>query len=171
LNHFINISNLPGDKFKSSTTKFKEIKGNVKIDKGRVYTKDMSVTSDDFNAKMEGSFGLDATLDYKGEAVLSKSISDSILPASSGGKYGLSELGGVVKDENGRIFVPFILKGTITSPQFSFDTTVAKEKTKKILQKKVQEEVNKEIKKTLESDKAKEIEKKGKEKLKGLIKR
>lgn len=172
LNHLVNISNLSSDKFKkSSETKFKEIKTGVKIEKGRVFTKDMTLTSEDFNAKMEGSFGLDATLDYKGEAVLSKEASDKALPPSQGGRYGLSEIGGVLKDENGRIVVPFILGGTLKSPKFSLDMAQAKERAKKTVQKKVQEEINKEIKKTLESEKTKELENKGKEKLKGIFKK
>lgn len=172
INQFVNISNLPSDKFKkSSETRFKEIKTSAKIDKGRVYTKDLSLTSDDFNAKMDGSFGFDSTLDYRGEATLSKDTSDKIISSSQGGKYGLSEIGGILKDENGRIVVPFILGGTIKSPKFSLDTAVAKDKAKKMVQKKVQEEVNKEIKKNIESEKTKELEKKGKEKLKGLFKK
>lgn len=172
ISQLVNISNLPADKFKKSTeTRFKEIKTSAKIEKGRVYTKEMVLTSDEFNARMDGSFGLDSTLDYKGEATLSKETSDKIISSSQGGKYGLSEIGGVLKDENGRIVIPFILGGTIKSPKFSLDTAQAKEKAKKMIQKKVQEEINKEIKKNIESEKAKELEKKGKEKLKGLFKK
>lgn len=172
IKQFVNISNLPAQKFKkSSETRFKEIKTSAKIEKGRVYTKEMTLSSDEFNAKMNGSFGLDSTLDYKGEATLSKDTSDKLISSSQAGKYGLSEIGGVIKDENGRIVIPFILGGTIKSPKFSLDTAVAKEKAKKMVQKKVQEEINKEIKKNIESEKAKELEKKGKEKLKGLFKK
>ncbi len=171
INHIVNISNLPGDKFKkSSETKIKEIKASVKIEKGRIHTKEMSLSSEEFNAKMDGSFGLDATLDYKGEATLSKEISDKLISSSQGRKYGIPEIGGILKDENGRIVVPFILGGTIKSPKFSLDTAVAKEKAKKMVQKRIQEEINKEIKKNIESEKMKELEKKGKEKLKKLFK-
>ncbi len=171
INHLVNISNLPRDRFKkSSETKFKEMKASAKIEKGRVYTKQMTLSSEEFNARMDGSFGLDATLDYKGEAILSKDTSDKITSSSQIGKYGISEIGGILKDENGRIVVPFILGGTVKSPKFSLDTAVAKEKAKKMVQKRIQEEINTKIKENIESEKIKELEKKGKEKLKKIFK-
>lgn len=172
LNQLLNISNISSERFKKlSETKFKEIKMSAKIEKGRVYTKELTLTSQEFNAKMDGSFGFDSTLDYKGEATLSKETSDNILSESKSSKFGITELGGILKDEYGRIVVPFILAGTIRSPKFSLDMATAKEKAKKAVQKRVQEEINKEIKKKLESEKAKELEQKGKEKLKKLFKR
>jgi len=130
----------------------------------------MTITSDDFNVRAGGSAGFDTSLDYKGEAVLSKDVSDKVLTGVSTSGIGISEIGGVLKDEQGRINVPFIVGGTIKSPKVSLDMAVAKEKAKALVKKKVEAEINKKIKKNLESDKGKELKKKGTEKLKKIFK-
>ena len=171
LQQLLGVSKLPADKIKKTPeTRFKELKSSVKIENSRIQTNDMTITSDDFNVRAGGSAGFDTSLDYKGEAVLSKDVSDKVLTGVSTSGIGISEIGGVLKDEQGRINVPFIVGGTIKSPKVSLDMAVAKEKAKALVKKKVEAEINKKIKKNLESDKGKELKKKGTEKLKKIFK-
>lgn len=150
---------------KAPETPFNDISGAFTLSDGKIHTSDMKLTSDDLNARMSGSFALDSSLDYKGVAVLSKPLSD---------RMGSGTLQSLVKDEQGRILLPFRLTGTMTSPKADLDRDelgkMAKDQAKKKVEEELTKTINKELGKPETKKKLEDLQKEGAKKLKELFK-
>jgi hypothetical protein len=107
----------------SGATTFGYFGGDFRIAQERVYSDLLKLTSDNLQAKARGSAGFDQTLNYIGIGTV-KGTAVSNIPSQLGslpfigkalGGYGaaLQSLGGYTAE------VPFTLRGTFGSPQFS----------------------------------------------------
>jgi uncharacterized protein involved in outer membrane biogenesis len=94
----------------SGETRFSLISGDMAVARGRVSSQRIHMDSNEGTVDMRGSFGLDGSLDYRGQAVLTPSSSGNLAnPVDLLGRA----LGGVMKQSVGRISVPFSLRGTV----------------------------------------------------------
>jgi hypothetical protein len=89
-------------------TPFTVLEGDIAIAGQRVSSKQIRLDSSAGIVNLQGSLGLDGTLDYQGSATIN--------PAAVLGKAG-GVLGGLLGGRGGRITVPFTLEGTIASPK------------------------------------------------------
>jgi len=150
---------------KSPETAFNDINGSASLSDGKVNTSDLKLSSKDLDAQLTGSFSLDSSLDFKGVATLSKSHTS---------RLGSGTLQNLVKDEQGRIQLPFRLSGTILSPKVDLDkdamTDMAKAQARKKVEEEVTKKINKELTKPETKKKLEDLQKEGGKKLKGLFK-
>jgi AsmA protein len=89
---------------------FKTIEGNWRLHRGRIATDRLRLRGAEVEAVLDGSVGLDRSLDYAGKVLLpSKFINLRGRPAF------------LPKDDQGRLTLPFIVKGTLMAPRVAVD--------------------------------------------------
>ena len=106
------------------TLSFREIKGNVRIRRGRVETEAL-LTSDYLSLKAKGFIGLDGSLDLPLKIKLFAPLAEKFARRLPGGKYLLNEKGEAELD--------LYLKGSLSGPRVSLDTRAIEKKLKKEL--------------------------------------
>jgi len=129
--------------------KIRTLTNSFKVNNGRVYFEDFEALSQSGDWKATGSVGLDGSLDYSVNVVLSPELSSRI---------DLGDLTKFFQDEKGRMVLDFKIEGNAKSPKFTISTARA--------EKKFQQEIQK------QKDKATEdLKKKAGDLLKGLFKK
>ncbi|MBI3193015.1 MAG: AsmA family protein [Ignavibacteriae bacterium] len=117
------------------------------ISNGKVNINDLKIKSGSTDFIVNGTQGLDGSLDYNLNIKLPGSISDRLKLPGVG-----EQLVQFFKDESGRISLSFLVGGMHTSPTLKLDTKPQEEMAKQALQKKVDEgkkKVEDELKKKL----------------------
>ena len=136
---------------------FKDWSNSFTVVAGRLHLKDLTIASGDADYTINGSQGLDGSLDYGMTVLLSSTMSSKVsLPGLAG------EAVQVLKNPDGRLPLNLKVTGTTTSPKVSLDTAELERR----LQDKAKEKVAGEAKK-LQGD----IEKKAGDLLKDLFKK
>ena len=129
--------------------KIRTLTNSFKVNYGRVYFEDFEALSQSGDWKATGSVGLDGSLDYSVNVVLSPELSSRI---------DLGDLTKFFQDDKGRMVLDFKIEGNAKSPKFTISTARA--------EKKFQQEIQK------QKDKATEdLKKKAGDLLKGLFKK
>jgi AsmA protein len=92
---------------------YTSIAGDLKIGGGRVASDRIHVESSSGTIDLRGSFGLDQTLSYEGQANLTRSASGGQSPTDA--LFGV--IGGVTKQNLSRLSIPFSIRGTFSDPK------------------------------------------------------
>ncbi|HVP36981.1 MAG TPA: AsmA family protein [Terriglobales bacterium] len=133
----------------SKEEKIRTLTNSFKVNNGRVFFEDFQALTTSGDWKATGSVGLDGSLDYTVNLVLSPELSSRI---------NLGDLTKFFQDENGRTVLDFKIEGNAKSPKFSISTARAEKKFQQQLQQ--------------QKDKATEdLKKKAGDLLKGLFKK
>ncbi|HMD13666.1 MAG TPA: AsmA-like C-terminal region-containing protein, partial [Bacteroidota bacterium] len=143
---FTNISDLREVNFKDWANAFS-------ISNGRLTVKDLKVSTGSTDFLVEGSEGLDGSMDYHVNVKLPASASDKINIGGVG-----NQLLQFLKDKDGRINLPLTVSGASTNPVIGLDSKAQAEATKNALQQKTN---------TLQDD----LKKKAQDALKNLFKK
>jgi uncharacterized protein involved in outer membrane biogenesis len=104
-----------------------------RIENSRVWFDDFSAVTQDGDYKLTGSVGLDGSLDYKLNAVLSPVLSTKFDALGSFSNY--------LKNDQGRVVLDIKIKGPVTNPEFYLDTSQPQEKLKQDVKEKTQEQL------------------------------
>lgn len=129
--------------------KIRTLTNSFKVNQGRVFFEDFQALTTSGDWKATGSVGLDGSLDYSVNLVLSPELSSRI---------DLGDLTKFFQDENGRTVLDFKIEGNAKSPKFTISTARAEKKFQQQLQQ--------------QKDKATEdLKKKAGDLLKGLFKK
>lgn len=129
--------------------KIRTLTNSFKVNNERVYFEDFEALSQSGDWKATGSVGMDGSLDYSVNVVLSPELSSRI---------DLGDLTKFFQDDKGRMVLDFKIEGNAKSPKFTISTVRA--------EKKFQQEIQK------QKDKATEdLKKKAGDLLKGLFKK
>ena len=108
----VNLNSVAGSLAKAAgvggDTPFTVLEGDINIANQRVSSKQIHLDSSSGVVNLQGSVGMDSTLDYQGTAALD--------PTAALGAAG-SIVGGLLGIHAGKITVPFALAGTIESPK------------------------------------------------------
>ena len=99
--------------FSGNNTGFKDLRGDVRIENGRIHSKGLVLKSDDFSVFGEGWVSLDRQLDLKTNIVLSPSATQNIVREASVIKY--------LTNDKGQLEIPLAWTGALTSPTLSPD--------------------------------------------------
>jgi uncharacterized protein involved in outer membrane biogenesis len=94
---------------------YRSITGDLAIASSRVHSDRIHLDSDTGTVDLRGSFGLDQTLDYNGQAVLMGGQAGTGQKNPLGAITGI--LGGVTKQTIGRMSIPFSVRGTFSNPK------------------------------------------------------
>ena len=125
---------------------FKDWTNSFSVANGRLNVKDLKVNAGTMSLGLNGSQGLDGTLDY---ALIVK------LPPEMSGKIALpgfaENLVQYFKDKDGRLNLPFHVGGTTTNPALQLDTQAQQEMAKKALQQKGEDALKNKVKEGLKN--------------------
>jgi autotransporter translocation and assembly factor TamB len=140
------------DSFKEQ--QIRTLRNSFRIADSRVWFDDFSADTKDGDFKLVGSVGLDGSLDYKLNAVLSPELSLRF--------NALGDLSNYLKNDQGRVVLDIKISGPAKNPEFALDTSRPEEKFKQQMKAKTQEE----------TDKVKDqLKEKGQDLLKDLLKK
>ncbi len=136
---------------------FKDWANSFTIADGRLHIKDLKISALDADYVVNGSQGLDGSLDYSMALILPEKTSARIaVPGFAGQAVNL------FKDESGRVKLDFSVGGTSDNPKIALDTKAAQKKVEDLAKQKLKEEGKK-----IED----QLKKKGEDLLKGLFKK
>ncbi|ULA63538.1 MAG: AsmA family protein [Nitrospira sp.] len=139
------------------TTAFSVIETDVAIKQGLVNVHKLLMDSHDFQATGAGAVGFDQSLNLAVNLHLSTALSQKLVASSPLAKLAMKD---------GRLRLPFQITGTLQAPAYGLD---AKELTGKV-QEQVKEQVNEAVKGLLDGTTTpKDLERQGKDLLKGLL--
>ena len=116
------------------TVSFKAWTNAFSIKEGRFLIKDLKISALDADYVVNGSHGLDGTLDYKMALYLPESVSAKVTVAGFAG-----EAVNLFKDPSGRLKFDFNVGGTTTSPKVQLDTQAAMKRAEELAKKKLEE--------------------------------
>lgn len=136
---------------------FKDWTNTFSISNGRVNIRDLNIDAGTTDLAVNGSQGLDGSMDYTMNVKLPATVSDRLkLPGAA------NQLLQFFKDPDGRLSLNFLVGGMATSPSLKLDTAPQEAMAKKAVEQKLADE-----KKKLEEG----LLKKGEDALKKLLKR
>jgi len=113
--------------------KIRDFTSKFSVNNGRVEFDNMKFISSFGNWDVAGSIGFDGSLDYKGDVLLTKEMSQK-LQSKSGLIGSIAEM--LADSETGRINVPFTLGGQYSKPKISLDFKQSEQKVTNDLKEK-----------------------------------
>ena len=119
------------DSFKEQ--QIRTLKNTFRVENSRVWFDDFLAVTKDGDYKLTGSVGLDGSLDYKLNAVLSPELSTRFDALGSFSNY--------LKNDQGRVVLDIKIKGPVTNPEFALDTSQPEDKFKQDVKEKAQEQL------------------------------
>jgi len=120
------------------TIKFKDWANSFTIADGRILIKDLKIHALDADYTVNGSQGLDGSLDYSMTMLVSQATSGKVnIPGFAG------QAADLFKDESGRLKLDFAVGGTTDDPKVSLDTKSAQAKAEALVKRKLEEEAKK----------------------------
>ncbi len=124
------------------TMQFSDWENDFTVQNGRLVIKDLTITALDAQYVVNGSQGLDGTLDYRMALYL---------PESAGQKLNIPGFGGeainLFKDQSGRLKLDFNVGGTTDDPKVQLDTDSVRKRAEETLKDKVGDALKKLFKK------------------------
>ncbi len=119
------------DSFKEQ--QIRTLKNTFRVENSRVWFDDFSAIAKDGDFQLTGSVGLDGSLDYKLNAVLSPELSIKFDALGSFSNY--------LKNDQGRVVLDIKIKGPVTNPEFALDTSQPQQKFEQQVKEKAQEQL------------------------------
>ncbi|MEN8142296.1 MAG: AsmA family protein [Thermodesulfobacteriota bacterium] len=110
--------------------------GDITIRNGKV-TMNSDLASQDLEAQMNGTVGLDGDVDLPIKLVLSREYSESLQNTAGFARY--------LADDEGRTTLYLKLKGSVQEPKMSLSSKGVKKQAGKVIEKKIAEELNRAI--------------------------
>jgi len=109
-----NVRNRNPKLFNSDRTVFENLKGDLKIDNGRIDAGGLVLKAADFTIAGDGWFSFDQTMDLTTKVVFSQKVSSDIVRDIPVTRFLL--------DSDGRIGLPLTLSGNLLKPQLGLDS-------------------------------------------------
>jgi uncharacterized protein involved in outer membrane biogenesis len=95
------------------STPYRSISGDFDVRGGRAHTRNLALRSDDLDLDGEGSFGLDATLDFDLEGRFSPEVSEAMVAETSNLRH--------LVEKDGRLKVRLLMRGPLGAPKVTLD--------------------------------------------------
>jgi uncharacterized protein involved in outer membrane biogenesis len=95
------------------STPYRSISGDFEVRGGRAHTRNLALRSEDLDLDGEGSFGLDATLDFDLDGRFSPAVSEAMLAETSNLRH--------LVDKDGRLRVRLLMRGPLAAPKVTLD--------------------------------------------------
>jgi hypothetical protein len=120
------------------TITFKDWANEFTVANGRVFIKDLKINALDADYVINGSQGIDGSLDYSMSLILPEKTSSRINVAGFGG-----QAIDMFRDNTGRVKLDFAVAGNMDDPKVSLDTKAAQKKAEDLAKQKVKDEAKK----------------------------
>ncbi len=117
------LGKVAGLRYEGRDTPIEDMTTNFEIAEGWVRTDDLAMRTPDMTATAAGGFSLNDELAFQGTATFTEEASQRMLSTSQnpiGGLLG-SVVGNVFVDDQGRVVVPFLMRGTFAQPRPTLD--------------------------------------------------
>ncbi|HXE76389.1 MAG TPA: AsmA family protein [Candidatus Xenobia bacterium] len=117
------LGQVAGLRYEGRETPIEDMTTNFEIADGWVRTDDLTMRTPDMTTTAVGGFSLNDELAFQGTATFTEEASQRMLssnPNPLGGLIG-SVVGNVFVDEQGRVVIPFLLRGTFAQPRPTLD--------------------------------------------------
>ena len=110
-------------------TTFEDLTGNFTVQNGRISLPNLLISHKDMDLKLWGVIGLDMKLRMEGEAHLPQSVTGDL--SGKGWRF--------FSDNQGRLTIPFTLKGDVQDPKVGISTRLIKQGVKGVLEELLQQ--------------------------------
>ncbi len=117
------LGQVAGLRYEGRDTPIEDMATNFEIADGWVRTNDLTMRAPDMTTDAAGGFSLNDELAFQGTATFTPEASQRMLSSSQNPLSGLigSVVGNVFVDDQGRVVVPFLLRGTLAQPRPTLD--------------------------------------------------
>jgi len=117
------LGQVAGMRYEGRDTPIEDMATNFEIADGWVRTNDLTMRTSDMTTDAAGGFSLNDEMAFQGTATFTPEASQRMLSSSSNPLGGLlgSVVGNVFVDDQGRVVVPFLLRGTFAQPRPTLD--------------------------------------------------
>ena len=110
-------------------TTFEDLTGNFTVQNGRISLPNLLISHKDMDLKLWGVIGLDMKLRMEGEAHLPQSVTGDL--SGKGWRF--------FSDNQGRLTIPFTLKGDVQDPKVGISTRLIEQGVKGVLEELLQQ--------------------------------
>jgi len=114
-------------------TTFEDLIGNFTVRNGRISIPNLRISHEDMDIRLFGDIGLDSTVKMEGEAHLPQSVTGDL--SGKGWRF--------FSDNQGRLTIPFSLKGDVKDPKVGISTRFIEQGVKGALQEFIKKKRNK----------------------------
>lgn len=122
------VQALGGKGWGKDETTFEDLTGKFTVQKGRISFPNLLISHEDVNIRLLGDIGLDSTVKMEGEAHLPRSVTGDL--SGKGWRF--------FADDQGRLTIPFNLKGNIKDPKVGISTRIIEQGIKGALEELLQ---------------------------------
>ena len=114
-------------------TTFEDLIGNFTVQNGRISVPNLRISHEDMDIRLFGDIGLDSTVKMEGEAHLPQSVTGDL--SGKGWRF--------FSDNQGRLTIPFSLKGDVKDPKVGISTRFIEQGVKGVLEEFIKKKRNK----------------------------
>ncbi len=118
------VQALGGKGWGKEKTTFEDLTGNFTVQNGRISLPNLLISQEDMDLKLWGDIGLDMILKMEGEAHLPQSVTGDL--SGKGWRF--------FSDDQGRLTIPFTLKGDVQDPKVGISTRLIEQGVKGVLE-------------------------------------
>lgn len=118
------VQALGGKGFKKEKTTFEDLTGNFTVKNGMINLPNLLISHENMDLKLWGDIGLDMKLKMDGEAHLPQSVTGDL--TGKGWRF--------FADDQGRLTIPFSLKGNVQDPKVGISTRLLEQGVKGVLE-------------------------------------
>jgi len=127
------VQALGGKGWGKEKTTFEDLTGNFTVHNGRITFPNLIISHEDVDIRLFGDIGLDSTVKIEGEAHLPRSVTGDL--SGKGWRF--------FSDNQGRLTIPFNLKGDVKDPKVGISTRLIEQGVKGALQEFIKKKRNK----------------------------
>ncbi len=120
------------------TTPYQSITGDFDVRRGRAHTKNLALRSEDLDLDGEGSFGLDATLDFDVEGRFSSAVSAAMVVKTPSLRH--------LVEKDGRLRLRFRIYGALAEPRVEIDQAFLRQALRRAIQEKSRKKLEDKLK-------------------------
>jgi AsmA protein len=123
------VQALGGKGWEKEKTTFKDLSSKFTVHNGRISLPNLLISHEDMDLKLWGDIGLDMKLRMEGEAHLPQSVTGDL--SGKGWRF--------FSDNQGRLTIPFTLKGDVQDPKVGISTRLIEQGVKGVLEELLQQ--------------------------------
>jgi uncharacterized protein involved in outer membrane biogenesis len=127
------VQALGGKGLEKEKTTFEDLTGDFTVQNGMITLPNLLISQEDMDLKLWGDIGLDMKLKMDGEAHLPQSVTGDL--SGKGWRF--------FSDDQGRLTIPFSLKGNVQDPKVGISTRLIEQGVKGVLEEFIKKQQNK----------------------------
>lgn len=119
-------------------TPYRSVTGDFQVGEGRARTKNLALRSEDLDLDGEGSFGLDATIDFDIDGRFSPAVTESMVARTPSLRH--------LVEKDGRLYIRLRMRGPLASPRVEIDRAFLRSRLRRALEDRAKEKLQDRLK-------------------------